>query len=398
MPRIEANGTLLNYELSGPSGAPVVVFSNSLGTSLAMWDPLVPHLRGRYRVLRYDTRGHGASPVCDVAIAVEDLADDLIGLLDALAIPRAHVVGLSLGGMTGQAAASRHPDRVISLTLMATAAFMPSEASWNERADLVRAKGTAAIVEATMTRWFTPDFPAASPEAVAPVRQQFTDTDSAGYAVCCNAIGRMDLRPVLNRITAPTLVIAGRDDPSTPPAMAEEICAGIPHAELIVLPKAAHLLSVEQPAATAAHLLGFLDRHREAAETATGAVPFQSGLANRKSVLGEAHVERSLANATDFTSDFQTFITQQAWGSIWTRPGLERKARSMLTIAMLAALGSEELKLHIHATRNTGVTRDEVKEILLQVAVYAGVPAANSAFHLASQVYAEMDREDAAKG
>ncbi|WP_207462689.1 4-carboxymuconolactone decarboxylase [Azospirillum sp. SYSU D00513] len=123
---------------------------------------------------------------------------------------------------------------------------------------------------------------------------------------------------------------------------------------------------------------------------------YEKGLEVRKAVLGEAHVERSLKNATDFTQDFQTFITQQAWGSIWTRPGLDRKARSMITIAMLAALGSDELKLHIRATRNTGVTRDEVKEILLQAGVYAGVPAANSAFHLAKQVFDEMDKEDEA--
>jgi 3-oxoadipate enol-lactonase/4-carboxymuconolactone decarboxylase len=390
MPQIEANGTTLNYELSGPSGAPVVVFSNSLGTSLAMWDPLVPHLRGRYRVLRYDTRGHGASQVRDERAEVEDLAEDLIGLLDALDIPRAHVVGLSLGGMTGQAAASRHPDRVISLTLMATAAFMPSEASWNERAETVRAKGTAAIVEATMGRWFTPGFPDTAPDAVAPVREQFVDTDAAGYAVCCNAIGRMDLRPVLNRIIAPTLVIAGRDDPATPPAMAEEICAGIPQAELVVLPKAAHLLAVEQPAAAAAHLLGFLDRHRETVDAATGAVPFASGLANRKSVLGDAHVERSLKAAGDFAGPWQDFITRTAWGEVWGDPRIPWKTRSFVTLAMMVALGrEEEFKLHIRPALRNGVTPSELQALLIQTAIYAGVPAANGAFRWAREVLGE---------
>ncbi|BCM85892.1 3-oxoadipate enol-lactonase [Methylobacterium indicum] len=387
MPQIEANGTLLNYELSGPSGAPVVVFSNSLGTTLAMWDPLVPHLRGRYRVLRYDTRGHGASQVRDQPIEVADLAEDLIGLLDALNIPRAHVVGLSLGGMTGQAAASRHPDRVISLTLMATAAFMPSEASWNERAALVRQKGTAAIVEATMTRWFTPHFPASSPDAVTPVRAQFTGTDAAGYAVCCNAIGRMDLRPVLDRITAPTLVIAGRDDPATPPAMAQEICDGIRHAELVVLPNAAHLLSVEQPEATAAHLLGFLDRHRGAPEAATGAVAFETGLTNRKSVLGEAHVERSLNAAGDFAGPWQDFITRTAWGEVWGDPRIPWKTRSFVTLAMMVALGrEEEFKLHVRPALRNGVTVPELQALLIQTAIYAGVPAANGAFRWAREV------------
>ncbi|MBY0298550.1 MAG: 3-oxoadipate enol-lactonase [Methylobacterium sp.] len=381
MPLIQANGTELNVDLSGPGGAPVVAFSNSLGTAMAMWDPLVPHLRGRYRVLRYDTRGHGASPTRDAPTAVEDLADDLLGLLDALEIDRAHVVGLSLGGMTGQALAMRAPERVQSLTLMATAACMPSEASWNERAETVRAHGTAAIVDATMERWFSPDFPASAPDAVEPVRRQFVETDRAGYAVCCNAIGRMDLRPGLDRITAPTLVIAGRDDPATPPEKSEEICAGIRHAELVVLPRARHLLAVEQPAAAASHLLAFLDRHRAPDETATGAVAVEEGLANRRSVLGAAHVDRSLAGAGAFAGPWQDFITRIAWGEIWGDPRLPWKSRSLVTLALMVALGrEEEFKLHVRPALRNGVSLPELQALLLQTAVYAGVPAANSAF------------------
>src|SRR3954465_12247688 len=146
MPSIKVNDVELFYELSGPTGAPVVAFSNSLGTTMAMWDVVVPVLRGRYQVLRHDTRGHGRSQVLDQPITIDDLANDLVGLLDNLGIANAHVVGLSLGGMTGQALTSRYPDRVISLTLMATSAYMPSPQSWDERASLVRAQGTAAIV------------------------------------------------------------------------------------------------------------------------------------------------------------------------------------------------------------------------------------------------------------
>jgi 3-oxoadipate enol-lactonase / 4-carboxymuconolactone decarboxylase len=390
MPAIQANGTNLNYELSGPSGAPVVAFSNSLGTALAMWDPVVPHLRGRYRVLRYDTRGHGASQVRDEPASVEDLADDLLGLLDGLGIARAHVVGLSLGGMTGQALAMRAPDRVQSLTLMATAAEMPSEATWNERAETVRAHGTAAIVDGTMERWFTPDFPADTPAVVAPVRRQFEETDRAGYAVCCNAIGRMDLRPGLGRITAPTLVIAGRDDPATPPAKSEEICAGIKHAELVVLPSARHLLAVERPEAAASHLLAFLDRHRGAAEAATGAVPFAEGLSNRRGVLGAAHVDRSLAAAGTFAGPWQDFITRMAWGEVWGDPRLPWKTRSLVTLALMVALGrEEEFKLHVRPALANGVTPSELQALLLQAAVYAGVPAANGAFRWARDVLGE---------
>jgi 3-oxoadipate enol-lactonase / 4-carboxymuconolactone decarboxylase len=386
MPFIQTNGVKLCYELSGPSGAPVVALSNSLGTILAMWDALMPALRGRYRVLRYDTRGHGRSRVVDQPITVEDLADDLLGLLDALAIPRAHIVGLSLGGMTGQALASRHPERVQSLTLMATAAYLPSQDSWDERAALVRAKGTEAIVDATMGRWFTPDYPRLVPERVRPVREAFIGIDRTGYAVCCNAIGRMDLRPMLGRITAPTLVIAGRDDPATPLEMAEELATGVAQAELVVLPRAAHLLAVERPDVTAAHLLAFLDRYREQG-WALGAVAVDVGLENRRSVLGEAHVERSLAQAGDFAQPWQDFITRTAWGEVWGDPRLPWKTRSLVTLAMMVALHrEEEFKLHVRPALHNGVSVDELQALLLQTAVYAGVPAANAAFRWTKDV------------
>ncbi|SEH43327.1 3-oxoadipate enol-lactonase [Methylobacterium sp. 275MFSha3.1] len=260
MPQITVGGLGLRYHLEGPEDAPVVAFSNSLGATLEMWDALVPALTGRYRTLRYDTRGHGGSETRDRPVAIADLAGDLAGLLDALGIGRAHLVGLSLGGMTVQALASADPGRALSATLMATAAFLPSLQSWDERAATVRAQGTAAVVEATLGRWFTPGFAERAPETVRAVRERFLACDSAGYAVCCGAIGRMDLRPALGAITAPTLVIAGRDDPSTPPAMAEEICGGIAQAELVVLPRAAHLLAVERAEAVGGYLRAFLDR------------------------------------------------------------------------------------------------------------------------------------------
>ncbi|MDP4021568.1 3-oxoadipate enol-lactonase [Methylobacterium sp. NEAU 140] len=261
MPQIRVGDVDLRYELAGPEGAPVVAFSNSLGATLEMWDALLPALGGGYRALRYDTRGHGGSATRDAPAEIADLAGDLAGLLDALGIGRAHLVGLSLGGMTVQALASADPGRPLSATLMATAAHLPSAETWNERAATVRAQGPGALVEATLGRWFTPGFAQRSTEAVAAVRARFLACDAAGYAVCCGAIGRMDLRPALSAITAPTLVIAGRDDPSTPPAMAEALCAGIPHAELVVLPRAAHLLAVERAEAAGAYLRAFLDRH-----------------------------------------------------------------------------------------------------------------------------------------
>ncbi|WP_262270886.1 bifunctional 3-oxoadipate enol-lactonase/4-carboxymuconolactone decarboxylase PcaDC [Microvirga yunnanensis] len=382
MPLLQVNGVDVFYELSGPTGAPVVVFSNSLGTTLAMWDGVVPALRGKYQVLRYDTRGHGRSQVVDTPISIDGLAADLVGLLDGLKMAMPHVVGLSLGGMTGQALASRYPDRVASLTLMATSAYMPSQQSWDERASLVRAQGTVAIVDATMGRWFTPGYPAQAPERVSPVRETFIGIDPAGYAVCCNAIGRMDLRSVIGRISAPTLVIAGADDPATPVPMAEELRSTIPGAEMIVLPRAAHLLAVEQAEKVGAYLVSFLDQHRgREGNGALGAVPFNVGLLNRKSVLGEEHVDRSLAKAGTFAQPWQDFITRTAWGEVWGDPRLPWKTRSLVTLAMMVALHrEEEFKLHVRPALKNGVTADELQSLLLQSAIYAGVPVANAAF------------------
>ncbi len=260
MASISVDGIDLNHTLEGPEGAPVVAFSNSLGATLAMWDALLPALAGRYRILRYDTRGHGGSGTRDTRTEIADLSGDLVGLLDALGIARAHCVGLSLGGMTVQDLACRMPERVISATLMATAARLPSEEMWNERARTVREKGLGALVEATLGRWFTPGFAEREPASIQAVRERFVACDPVGYAACCGAIGRMDLRPRLGALKAPTLVIAGREDPSTPPTMAQEICDHVPQAELVVLPKAAHLLAVERPDAVGSYLRAFLDR------------------------------------------------------------------------------------------------------------------------------------------
>jgi len=255
MPLAAANNTQLFYDLAGPEGAPIVAFSNSIGTTIEMWDAQASALAGRYRVLRYDTRGHAHSPVVDRPVEIDTLADDLAGLLDALGIARAHIVGLSLGGMTAQAFAAARPDRMHGLVLMATSAYLPQ--GWAERAALVREQGMAAIVDAVMPRWFTPTCQH-TPLAEG-LRERFLQIDPRGYAVCCGAIGGMDLRPSNPAIRAPTLIIAGADDPATPPAMSEDIRARIPDAELVVLPRAAHILAIERADRVNSLLAGFLD-------------------------------------------------------------------------------------------------------------------------------------------
>jgi 3-oxoadipate enol-lactonase len=258
MPSITVNDVDLYYELTGPEGAPVVAFSNSIGTTLEMWDAQVEALSSDYRCLRYDTRGHGRSTVADRPANIGDLADDLAGLLNALAVPKAHIVGLSLGGMTGQAFALRYPERTRSLTLMATAAYLPPAEAWEQRAATVCRDGMAAIVDAVIPRWFTPAFTQEFPERVAPVRDRFLEIDPRGYAVCCRVIRDMDLRQDIGSVTAPTLIIAGADDPATPVALMEDIRARIADSELVVLPRAAHLLAIERADRVNRHLRSFL--------------------------------------------------------------------------------------------------------------------------------------------
>jgi 3-oxoadipate enol-lactonase len=237
----------LFYNLTGPDAAPVVAFSNSIGTTVEMWDAQVRALSSRFRCLRYDTRGHGRSQTLDQPVTMDDLADDLAGLLDGLGIDTAHVVGLSLGGMTAQAFAVRHAARLDRLVLMATSAYL--QAGYEERAALVREKGLAEIVDVAMTRWFTPAFMQSSPEKVAHLRDRFLKNDPRAYAACCSAIHRMDLRASNAEITAPTLIIAGSDDPATPPVMMEEIRSRSPNAELVILPRTSHISAVENPRA-----------------------------------------------------------------------------------------------------------------------------------------------------
>lgn len=233
--------------VTGRPDAPAVVLSGSLGSTHRMWDPQLTALEEHFRVVRYDTRGHGKSPVPQGPYTIDDLADDLVALLDRLDIARAHVVGLSLGGMTAMRVAVRNPDRVRSLGLLCTAAQLPPVSGWIERAATVRTQGTAAIADATVGRWFTADYLSAHPDSAAYYREMIASTPAEGYAGCCEAIASMDQRSDLPSITAPTLAIAGTDDPATPPPMLDDIATSVPNGRLVVVPRAAHLASAEQP-------------------------------------------------------------------------------------------------------------------------------------------------------
>lgn len=379
MPTCPTSSGSLHYVLDGPSDAPVLVLSNSLGTTLSMWERQLPLLTSHFRVLRYDQRGHGRSSAPPGPYTVAELGGDVLELLDGLGVARASFVGLSFGGMVGMWLGAHAPERVERLVLCCTAAVLPPAQLWTDRAAAVRAKGTEPLYPGLLERWFTPGFPEAEPKVAALIHEMLASCDAEGYAACCEAIGAFDASGDLARITAPTLVIGGREDPVAPVAAASALSSGIAGAGLSVLSGAAHLANIEQPAAFSAALRGHL----------VGAM-HDAGMGVRREVLSPGYVDAAKSRVTPLSAGFQDLITRYAWGEIWTRPGLDRKTRSCITLTALVTGGHlEELVLHVRAARRNGLSVEEIGEVLLQCAIYAGVPAANSAFAVANRVLAE---------
>ncbi|MEU9283454.1 3-oxoadipate enol-lactonase [Streptomyces sp. NPDC048275] len=371
---------LLSHRAEGPATAPPLLLGPSLGTSSALWDKVAPELSVAHRVVRWDLPGHGGSPadLIGPGATVADLAELVLALADSLGIDRFGYAGVSLGGAVGLHLAVHHPERVSSLAVICSSAHFNGSKAWQERAEVVRREGLAALAETANSRWFTPGFTV--PELVADHR----DADPEAYAACCDALAAFDLRDRLASITAPTLLIAGREDPATPPAHLREIADAVPGASLTELAGASHLAPAERPEAVLAALRGHFDGYA------------QRGMEVRRQVLGDTHVDRAQARQTPFTARFQDFISRYAWGEIWTDPTLARRERSMITLTALVAHGHyDELAMHVRAARRNGLTPEEIGAVLLQTAVYCGVPAANSAFAVAQRVLAEEDTEGA---
>ena len=237
----------LNCAASGPADAPVLLLGGSLGTTLDMWDPQVPALSATRRVIRFEHRGHGGSPVPTGPYTIDELGADVLTLLDRLDLPRVSYCGLSIGGMVGQWLAIHAPERIDRLILLCTSAYLPPAEGWHARAAAVREAGTPEVVaDAVLARWFTAAFAASHPDVVARYRAMISGIDPEGYAGCCEAIAALDLRGGLPQITAPTLVVAGRQDPSIPPEHGEAIAAALPGARFELLDPGAHLASVER--------------------------------------------------------------------------------------------------------------------------------------------------------
>lgn len=362
-------------------GAPVLML-HSIGTSLHVFDPQAAALTRHRRVIRMDLRGHGMSGVTPGPYSMAQHAADAVAVLDALGVRQAHVVGMSIGGRIAMQMAATAPARVASLVLIDTAPEFPTPDVWQERIDAVLLHGSGVLADTVMPRWVVDPSLASSKG----MRQMLERTDRHGYAGAAAALRDARAEEVMGRIACPTTIVCGDRDVATPPATSEAMHAAIPGSRYVVIREAAHLPTLEQPAASTAAILG----HLATLDPAPGAA---GGMEVRKAVLGEAHVARAGANATTLDAAFQEWITANVWGGVWTRPGLPRHTRSLLTLAMMAALGRhEEFELHVRATARTGVTAEELAEVLLQVGAYAGVPAANSALKLARQVLRDEGR------
>jgi 3-oxoadipate enol-lactonase/4-carboxymuconolactone decarboxylase len=372
----------VHVQVQGPPGAPALLMLHSLGTNLHVWDPQAEALARTHRVIRCDLRGHGLTSLVSGETTMATLAEDAFAVLDALGVTAAHVAGISIGGRIAMEMAAARPERVHSLFLLDTALEFTPPSNWQARIEAVGAGGMAAVAEGVMARWVVDQ---GSPSSRA-LRAMLMGTPAEGYAAACAALRDATAAPLQGRLRGPATVVVGELDQASPFSAAEAIRDAIPGSRLIVLPGVSHIPTFEAADAIVAALQAHLAQGAEDDFLA-------AGMGVRKAVLGEAHVARAQANVTPLDAPFQDYITRNVWGQIWTRPGLPRHTRSLLTLAVTAALAREgEFGLHVRATRNTGVSPEEVAEVLLQVGAYAGVPVANHALKIAKEILAEMEK------
>jgi 3-oxoadipate enol-lactonase/4-carboxymuconolactone decarboxylase len=381
LPFATVNNTRLFFRLEGRVEGPVLVLSHSIGIDHGMWAPQAADLLPHFQILRYDTRGHGASDAPKDEYSIELLGRDVLGLADTLGIKQFAFCGLSLGGAIGQWLGIHSADRLTGLILANTSPQFGPRSNWETRIKMVSEGGMKAIVDLVMSRFFSPETLAQDGVYASAVKSVLLGTDPTGYAGCCAVLRDTDNRERLRQIRVPTLVIAGDRDISTPwDGHGEILAREIPGARAVRLP-AAHLSNLERPRSFTAALLEFL---LPAAESPSN--PLEAGFAMRRGMLGDAHVDRAIASTNDFNREFQDLITRYAWGTIWTRPGLELRTRRLLVLAMTASMGRwEEFRLHVHAGLMHELEPCDLKEVLLQTAIYAGVPAANTGFHIARE-------------
>jgi 3-oxoadipate enol-lactonase/4-carboxymuconolactone decarboxylase len=382
---------LVEPAATGDPDAPLIVLGPSLGTTTALWDGVVGALAAQHRVLRFDLPGHGISPATIESFTVAELAASVLAAVDAAGGGPFDYAGISLGGAIGLELALQYPDRVRSLAVICSGAKIGTADGWLERAAQIRASGTPSQVQGSSERWFAPGFLERDPSAGSKALETLMDVDDESYALACQALADFDVTDAVSSIRARTLCVAGELDVPTPPALLAELAEAIPGARQVTIPGVAHLPAYERPDVVADLLLEHI-RGEAAPQSRTVAETYAAGMVVRRAVLGDAHVDAATAAITPETEDFQDFITRYAWGEIWTRPGLDRRTRSFLTIASLVTGGHEhELAMHVRAALINGLTRAEISEAIMHTAIYAGLPAANSALGVARDTFARLD-------
>jgi 3-oxoadipate enol-lactonase/4-carboxymuconolactone decarboxylase len=370
---------------------PLLVLGTSLGTRGTAWGAVPAALAAQFRVLVVDLPGHGVSPAATGPFTVPDLADAVVAAVDAAGGGGFAYAGVSLGGAVGiELACGAHGSRLTALAVLCSDAKIGEAAGWLDRAAAVRASGTPSLVAGSGERWFAPGFLERLPGVGSRMLSDLMDVDDESYARCCEALAAFDRRPDLGGIRTPTLVVHGDSDPTITVEAATALAAAIPGAWRVEFADTGHQPQAERPDELTAALLDFLTPLLIHTPIAGPADRYEAGMAVRREVLGDEWVDASLAGMTTETRDFQRFITEYAWGSVWTRPGLERPMRSAITISCCIAGGHwHELELHLHAAFRSGLTAADLSEILLQTAVYAGVPPANTAFGILKRVLAD---------
>lgn len=367
--------------LAGTEGQPVLVVGPSLGTSVtALWDRAAELLGERFHVVGWELPGHGHGAPTTEPFTLADVAAGVVAAVDStLGATTFGYAGDSVAGAVGLQLALDVPERLAGVAVLCTGAKIGTAESWAERAAVVRASGTPAVVEASAKRWFGTGFLDREPEVGTELLRSLQHADAESYALITEALGAFDVRDRLGEIRVPVLAVGGAEDVPTPAATLREHAARIRGARFVELDGVAHLAPAEAPRAVASLV-----------EALLGHDPAPAGMQVRRQVLGDEHVDRAIAGTTEVTADFQDFITRYAWGEIWTRPGLARRDRSIAVLtALVAGRHFEELEFHLRAALRNGLSREEIIEVLLQSAVYIGVPAANTAFGVARRVLAE---------
>ena len=421
-------------EMTEPAAAqaqqrPVLLLGPALGTALVpLWGGVVRELAGQFLVIGWELPGHGGAPAGADDFSIQELAQGVLAAVDAVEELPAEspfwYAGCSVGGAVGLQLLVDAPQRLRGAAVVASAPQLGDPEQWRERAALVEAAGTPTQVIGSAQRWLTQDFierdAAAGTGITTGLLHALQSADRHGYAQVCRAIAAFDLTGRLGEIVAPVIAVAGEQDPSVEPQAVRDWAQQVPGARFELIEQAAHMIPAQQPAALAGLIRELAAQspgsastdplRREGAPSSVGdsaqapapraggdrtaSQAHADGMRVRREVLSDAHVDRSEANKDEFTAEWQDFISRYAWGEIWTRPGLDRPMRSAITLTALIAAGHwGEFEMHVRAALRNGLTREQIKEILLQSSIYLSVPSANNAFSHAKAVFDRLDAE-----